>query len=1695
MDSWKNRFAAAFAMGAVLLWGGASVLSPAGSVLASEDAEEAVVYEAAGWQISLEDEDRAASLNTVSVSLGYTSVETTDIEQSAEEGYEYCLLKLSFVKVDSTEEIDWENVSLTDGEGNSYSRIEDSFLADFGMSRLPGTNLNFGSYEGWICFGIPEEAEDLEFVCSFAEEELVIPVEFEANESEAETGTTESETGTTESETAAPESEIAAAESETAAAESETAAAENEIAAAENETAAVESETTATEAGAATETETASETETEAASEAETEIETESETETETEAETEETWTEIDYEDYLEEQSAIDEALYAEAQSGYSFEDPFVVVNPYKNSPLTAMVIFTTAEETGVEVVVCGKDDANNITASFEADTTHILPIYGLYAGETTEVVLTLDDGTSTTLEITTEALEGSLTEAEVTVYDADAFAGCDAFSENELTFACIQTVMDGDCGVVALDNAGDVRWFMDEDYISAFSMKRLANGRMMSSTTEMVCETYYYTGLVEFDLIGKFYSIYLIPGGEHHDFMELENGNLLVCSCVEDFSTVEDRIVEIDRETGEVVYELNVSDLIEQGDGGSLNASERDWCHNNAIDYDEETDTILLSCRNLDAVLAINKTEKELIWILGDPSGFTSVSEDLFFTPVTAAEDEVSADEQEDTEAEADEEADAEAEAQEDAAADVSGGGEDAAADVSGGEEDAAADVSDGEDFEWQYAQHNASFLPDGDILLFDNGKQRTKVGAEDEATSGDDVYSRAVRYHIDTETMTIEQVWSYGEERGASWYSSYISGAEYLDEDTYWITSGSNSYNEELASYDLTVPQANQGNKCTYIDLIIGDELVYEMTIPSSTYRSIRASLYTEETTYSLTEEAHWYGSLGSVAQEDIEELTVNVDGEAVPLESLLADVDSQTVENVEESETDEAGVDEAGIDEAGADENGEDANITSVLSAVSETAAFSITELLEKPDRLVISGSWPETGEDASLVLVSESGDVCRFSIAASTTSTVEGEVNFSLWITADSVEAGHRYYLYLYNNGTLYRTGNYWNVYVDTRESVEDEGAQYVLYDVDGQSYTVLSADALSSAAGIETDLETELTAPEQTQAISDAIVAEVETNGYTFNNPLVIQNPYQNTPLTAVVAFETDEACEVRVTVKGKSSAQEDQESQEGTDSEEASDAQDITDTIDADTLHIVPVLGLYAGYDNEVVLELLDSDGNVTDTRSITITTEALPSALQGEVETGTYTTESAMDLMLVSGLSAPYAYAFDETGEIRWYCTIEWEYYGLFMLENGHFLMEAENVLYPNASMPNSPEFWEMDYLGRVYNVYYFPEGVHHDIKEMTPDGNFLVLTNSNDGYEQNMIQEIDRETGEVVKSLNLNELFEGLSYIDRDDWCHTNTVSYDEATDSILISCRNLHSVIRIDWSTDEILWILADPTMWEGTGYEDKVLTATEDIQWHYQQHAAYALEEDLDGNPLTVEIMLFDNHYSAYRSVSTYDYTGSSYVKIYSVDAEAMTVTQLKNYETAYSVITSNAFYDSEENRVFSVNAYLSSSLNTTNRGQIYEIEYESGEILNTWKITHRFYRGYAISLSMNDCAGAYTLSENSIKGTLRAPVEVDSEDVVTITENETLSAETLSFTLRGGVLYMENSDHMFTQVIFNGTEHTYVYDITDIDSQSSDVDSYRYEIPIPLTTLEADTYTIQVMYDDELYNIEGSFTCE
>jgi hypothetical protein len=81
------------------------------------------------------------------------------------------------------------------------------------------------------------------------------------------------------------------------------------------------------------------------------------------------------------------------------------------------------------------------------------------------------------------------------------------------------------------------------------------------------------------------------------------------------------------------------------------------------------------------------------------------------------------------------------------------------------------------GADFEWPYHQHAPRLLPNGNLLVFDNGNARATpplVALEDPVR-----YSRAVEYRIDESSLAVEQVWSYG---GAAdpWYSFFLGVCE---------------------------------------------------------------------------------------------------------------------------------------------------------------------------------------------------------------------------------------------------------------------------------------------------------------------------------------------------------------------------------------------------------------------------------------------------------------------------------------------------------------------------------------------------------------------------------------------------------------------------------------------------------------------------------------------------------------------------------------------------------------------------------------------------------------------------------------------------------------------------------------------------------------------------------------------------
>ena len=79
--------------------------------------------------------------------------------------------------------------------------------------------------------------------------------------------------------------------------------------------------------------------------------------------------------------------------------------------------------------------------------------------------------------------------------------------------------------------------------------------------------------------------------------------------------------------------------------------------------------------------------------------------------------------------------------------------------------------------------------------------------------------------------------------------------------------------------------------------------------------------------------------------------------------------------------------------------------------------------------------------------------------------------------------------------------------------------------------------------------------------------------EFKTEGYSFTNPQVILNPYQTSPLTALLLFETEEEITPKVTIEGRD------------------EWSTYTYQFATSREHYLPIYGLYPDYENKVLVE------------------------------------------------------------------------------------------------------------------------------------------------------------------------------------------------------------------------------------------------------------------------------------------------------------------------------------------------------------------------------------------------------------------------------------------------------------------------------------------------------------------------
>lgn len=309
----------------------------------------------------------------------------------------------------------------------------------------------------------------------------------------------------------------------------------------------------------------------------------------------------------------------AYSQMDYDITEPYVKLDPYDKNPLTAIVFFNTSKPAKILFKIKGYSGGGDITHSLpEFKTQHILPILGLYPNlkNTIEIKATYLDNT---VEKSQVFIQTPLIKKRFFYQPVNTRH----FDKNRYYY-----LTDG----IVLDEGGFIRF--------DFKTKNMAYWINDEIITESRTD-----GLERYSMLGKKLQSYPYPAGFtsfSHGIGQKPNHNFLVLGSFENKMalfegqqqvTQRDFIIEIDYKTGVLVKTYDLAQILNPDRSVIIRSSTQNyglnnWCHLNAVSYDETDKSVLVSCRHVGMIKVDEKTGS-LKWIFGPNIGFEKSGRD----------------------------------------------------------------------------------------------------------------------------------------------------------------------------------------------------------------------------------------------------------------------------------------------------------------------------------------------------------------------------------------------------------------------------------------------------------------------------------------------------------------------------------------------------------------------------------------------------------------------------------------------------------------------------------------------------------------------------------------------------------------------------------------------------------------------------------------------------------------------------------------------------------------------------------------------------------------------------------------------------------------------------------------------------------------------------------------------------------
>ena len=579
---------------------------------------------------------------------------------------------------------------------------------------------------------------------------------------------------------------------------------------------------------------------------------------------------------------------------------------------------------------------------------------------------------------------------------------------------------------------------------------------------------------------------------------------------------------------------------------------------------------------------------------------------------------------------------------------------------------------------------------------------------------------------------------------------------------------------------------------------------------------------------------------------------------------------------------------------------------------------------------------------------------------------------------------------------------------------------------------------------------------------QSQVRDMAFEKILDDRVFSFRHLLVIPNPYGASVQTAMLLFNTPKEYRVRYRILGKS------------------EGADFVGETCMSTRHRVPIMGLYKGYTNKLILELIDSNGEVYQRRDLRIYTRDIPLGQQNIVTKVEHSQNSCFPFILVNGfLFKPVV--FDQYGEVRYSLQIKTDRTGMIPLQNGRFLyVDATVNRVASDGKTRACQYHEMDYMGRIYQTYLvdYPVG-----RYAAQNGESLfLLTSSAEEYVSDCIIELDRRTGKIRKKCMVEDLI-GDKNKKQGDWIVASGLQYIKG--QLILTMRRYHTVLSIDWDKQSVNWALGPRSIWRDTSIEDKLLVSEEqsDVDGYMPENPDIQCMED---GSMQVRLYCIQNkgNLPAEGAVSDDD----SRIDFYEIHPEEHSFHKMRSVAVVKSQKDASCIYQEQDNKILSFSGMLMRRTENL-RACIEELDGQSGQMINRLRLCKRYRSAWLFEPDIEAYSVPLKHDLDVVKGSLEPPEKYTGNLPEAVPEK-------LKKKIFGNIRV---SDTLFLFAFFAGSvqnvyligeKHSYVQRFTGLAKKQQ-----KESFCMTLDQLELDEYQVYVEVDDQIYHLKNEIRVE